>query len=138
MKLTYKEAYDKIIEAYFKDEIKPMDPEFCFCGTLCNGNKEWASHTNPKKKFGFTARELARMESALLTPLIEIGVLKSGNYRGNWYRGRFSENDKDYEDLLFKGMSDALDVLRDIYKENGENTEETENFVKRTLKPEVI
>ncbi len=29
--LTYRQAYDKIIEAYFKDEINIMDNKFCFC-----------------------------------------------------------------------------------------------------------
>lgn len=28
MKLTYKEAYDKIIDAYFKNKIKPLEASF--------------------------------------------------------------------------------------------------------------
>jgi len=41
--MTYKQAYDKIIDAYFKDEIKPMDSNFCFCGTLHGAKRGWRS-----------------------------------------------------------------------------------------------
>lgn len=37
-RLTYKQAESKIFDAYFRDEIRPLSPEFCFCGTLCNNS----------------------------------------------------------------------------------------------------
>lgn len=41
MKLTYRQAYDKIIDAYFKGEIRPMEAMFCFCGILSDNSSVW-------------------------------------------------------------------------------------------------
>ena len=37
--MTYNEAYSKIIDAYFRDEIRAMDSNFCFCGTLTDAER---------------------------------------------------------------------------------------------------
>lgn len=120
-KLTYKEAYDKIIEAYFKDEIKPFNPTFCFCGTLCSGDA-WFKDTDfprvveHRNHSGYTGFQLGLMENALL--------------KKTW---RFSHNDAEWEDVLFDGMCDALEVLKQIHKERGEDVDGVQGFTKRKL-----
>lgn len=125
-KLTYRQAYDKIIEAYFKDQIQPYNSSFCFCGTLCDNSSEWR---NPEYEgifknvrhldyMFYTGSQYYEMEKALLLPLFPVKI-KCG---------------KEYEDVLFSGMSAALDVLRQIHIERGENVDEDiPAFTKREL-----
>ena len=114
-KLTYKQAYDKIIEAYFKDEIKPLDPKFCFCGNLCDKTDHWYGgiENDYQPSHGYTATELMDMEAALL----EVS---------------FFANPID-EEKLFAGMSAALDVLKEIHRSRGENVDELPVLTKRVL-----
>lgn len=39
---TYREQYDKIVDAYIKDKLKPWDCIACFIGNLLNGKDDWA------------------------------------------------------------------------------------------------
>lgn len=120
--MTYNEAYNKIIDAYFKDEIKPQNPNFCFCGSLC-GSDRW--------NFGdklYTLNQYEKMERALILELINSPNHKVDNV---W---QFIPSKK-YEDALFKGMSAALDVLKEIHRSRGENVDEGIVFKKRELHP---
>lgn len=121
-KLTYKQAYDLIIEAYFKDEIKPYRRSFCFCGTLA-GNKFW----DDTPIHGYSVSDFGKMEMALLTPL------GCRIYKPGLTAGGISEGDIEYEDLLFAGMSAALDVLKEIHRSRGENVDELPALTKRVL-----
>lgn len=120
--MTYNQAYNKIIEAYFKDEIRPYEAPFCFCGTLCNGSSSWRrieykgifSGDIHNDFLGYTGKEYADMEKALLLPLL--GCMSGGNT---------------YEDKLFEGMCAALDVLKEIYIGKGEIIDEDLGLVKR-------
>lgn len=133
--MTYTEAYNKIIDAYFKDEIRPMDMNFCFCGTL-EGSGLW--HWEPK---AYTMREFKKLEFALLNPLNGIytklfyatendGATKSG-FHWTWFDKQDPPNTKEYEDALFKGMCAALDVLKSIHESRGEIINEQPVFMKR-------
>lgn len=120
-KLTWPEAYDLIIQAYFKDEIKPYEPRFCFCGTLCNNNGAWSKDTcrlSRRNDFGnYSGDEYTKMEEALFDH-VERSRLPSA----------------DYETRLFNGMSAALDVLKEIHRSRGENVDEIPTpFTKRLL-----
>src|SRR6187431_3627039 len=98
--MIYNEAYNKIIEAYFKDEIKPYDSSFCFCGTLADNTAHWFGSTLGRfhrDYAGYKGLEYLRMERALLD------TIQGAN--------------GDYETLLFLGMSAALDVLKQIHIE---------------------
>lgn len=125
MKLTYKEAKEKIFDAYFKDEIQPFNTCFCFCGTLCDNNSSWYNfhaglHCDGMllqthyPSHGYSGEELKRMEYALLREL----PIDRNNY----------------EVKLFEGMCSALEVLKEIHKSRGENVDEEIPFVKRDLK----
>lgn len=121
--MTYNEAYDKIIQAYFRDEIKPFDAEFCFCGTLCGNSSGWHGYTDFRKTnsrhmdyAGYTGSDFVKMETALLQEI------KSGVYSNpNW------------ENELFSGMCNALEVLKQIHRDRGEDVDSLPALTKRNL-----
>lgn len=120
-KLTYRQAYDKIIDAYFKDQMEPYEPNFCFCGNLCDNTNDWfyGMPSETKQPYaashGYSGGQLYLMEQALLRHVAP---------------GPYLE----YEDDLFKGMSAALDVLKEIHRSRGENVDEDiPAFTKRQL-----
>ena len=134
MKLTYKQAEDRIFKAYFNDEIKPLDSQFCFCGTLAPnfGWRDVLEHVI--EKFPFTLQEYIRMEKALFFAFGEDLMLQDNGVveeflndkqkRQKYYNDRndlplenFIDN---YEDKIFQGMCNALEVLKDIYIQRGE------------------
>src|SRR5688572_8006171 len=122
--LTYKQAYNKIIEAYFKDEIQSYNAEFCFCGTLSPVNRyaEWYTSL-------YSSAEYRLMEKALLTIIRDqtVGECACDIYggTGHTYDNRYKiichEN---YETALFNGMCAALEVLKEIHRSRGENVDE--------------
>lgn len=128
--MTYQQAYNKIIEAYFKDEIKPLNAQFCFCGTL-QGDCDWRREEGSKN---YTTSEYGKMERALFFkfPVICEGP---GALVHSDFNKELSEIKKlsDYEDRLFAGMSAALDVLKEIHRSLGENVDDVPVFAKRVL-----
>lgn len=122
--LTYKQAFDKITEAYIKDELNPMNGEFCFCGTLAGGRR-W--------RYGegdYSPEEYGEMEGPLLR-----GLMADVHYytvEGKY--GIFMNKDKATEELVFKNMCNSLEVLKQIHVRRGENVEETPIFIKREKK----
>lgn len=121
--MTYKEAESLIIDAYFKDEIKPFGPAFCFCGTLCDNEMGWykcsarlAGYPNAHFPYGqYSGEELYLMEDALFKH-VEKKV-------GHHYN----------EEELFNGLVEALNVLKQIHKAHGENVDEEVSIKKRVL-----
>lgn len=143
--LTWPQAYDKIIQAYFKDEIKPYDECFCFCGTL-SGGRHW-------HRSGYSNPELRNLEAALLITLhretvgfIGEPVMVTDNYiymEGDhlvFHEPRQKNGGvdqivghNDYEEGLFLGMTAALEVLKDIHRSRNENVDELPVLTKRQL-----
>lgn len=128
--MTYKQAYDKIIDAYFKDEIKPINPSFCFCGTLCDNSKEWFTpFSDPDKhrfhcdSHGYTGIQFSLMEAALFDGMINAGLNPTEKSHPN------------YEAGLFAGMCAALNVLKEIHLERGEDVDGVPALTKRELNP---
>lgn len=127
--MTFKEAYDKIIEAYFKDEIKPYDIEFCFCGTLAyNGNTVWNFWTNDV----YSKNELEEMEYVLLKKISDLTIGGNDIFQGSPKNRHKVLGHPEYENAVFCGMRAALDVLRKIHESRGEVIEPFE-FKKREL-----
>lgn len=135
--MKYKQAYDKIIDAYFRDEIKPYDLQFCFCGTLAIADPRrrfdrwnYATACNYSEQ-PYSKLEFQKMEAALLVSL--------GNKSPSifyWDGLGIDWDHPDYENRLFIAMSAALDVLKEIHRSRGENVdEELTPFTKRTVKP---
>lgn len=138
--MNYKEAESLIIDAYFKDEIEPYNGGFCFCGTLNNNDAHW-------RKTGsrdYNRMEFIKMEHALLST-INMMTYNAGDIfyaSGKWDikdvhghtvdRGVVKKH-PNYENALFEGMVQALNVLREIHKSKGENVDEEVVFKKRVL-----
>lgn len=125
--MTYNEAYNKIIDAYFRDEIKPLLASFCFCGTLCNNSEEWFRSSSHRHNdyAGYLGIEFVKMENALTETIRkELGTQIC----------RSDRSSKEYEDALFKGMSAALDVLKEIHIQRGEIIDKPVQFKKRRIK----
>jgi hypothetical protein len=126
--MKYSEAYDKIIQAYFNDEIKPNNTNFCFCGTLCGG-KQWASR-GLQNIVWYSYEEFGEMEKALFSPWPHVVF-----YANGMTGGRADELAEDYEEKLFVGMCAAIEVLKQIHITRGEIIDETPSFTKRQLQP---
>lgn len=129
---SYKTQFDKITEAYIRGEIKPEEPKFCFCGTLCDNTSSWFgfSTKGKHKDFGgYTGLEYAKMEQALFSPFMPFNDTKGGLICTICHP---SMDSPEYEDLLFLGMTAALEVLKQIHIERGEVIDETPVFTKRT------
>lgn len=145
--LTYKQAYDKIIEAYFKDQIQPYEPKFCFCGTL-SGGSNW-------ERGMYNGRELRLMEASLLKTLRaetlgfigepvmveeaspELGCGHLAYYEPRQTNGSIEEiiEHPNYETALFNGMVAALGTLKEIHRSRGEDVDgDIPVFSKRNLK----
>ncbi len=124
----FSEQRDKIIQAYFKDEIQPFNNNFCFCGTLAGNTGAW--HTCEID--GYKLTDFGRMEDALLNT-ITFKLFGFKDWRKDWHSSDDTTKDHRYEDVLFSGMSTALDVLKQIHIEHGEVIEEDIPFVKREL-----
>lgn len=120
---TFKEQFDKITEAYIKGEIKPYDASFCFCGTLCNNTRMWQISRNLAHNDwgGYVGNDFIRMENALLI------TIENEFPQAHWLDIP--------EDVLFEGMCAALEVLKEIHREKGENIEQQFEFKKRELVP---
>lgn len=141
-KLTYKEAYDKIIDAYFKDEIQPYNTEFCFCGTL--GYAKYSPSNNGRWMQWapiYTTEEYTKMENALLKTIAD-RLLGEENYLSIYLgtvedtlRGNRKKVDThpNYEDALFEGMCKALDELKEIHRQRGEDVDSLPQLTKRKL-----
>jgi len=125
---TFKQAFDKITEAYIKGDIQPYHVDFCFCGTLASRRGiSWDTSI-------YSFAQLSAMEFALLE---EIRAQTMGGpdmyFRtGNGISRESVFNHPRYEQALFDGMVKALDVLRKIHISRGEDVEAFE-FKKREL-----
>lgn len=133
---TYKEQFDKITEAYIKGNIEPYKSNFCFCGTIApeeyssEGFKNWNNYDGKfvQSKHFYSLIEYGQMEEALFIPL------NAYNGRTSSLSGlRLTEEDEGYEDALFTGMCDALDVLKQIHISKGEIIDDVPVFKKRKI-----
>lgn len=123
--MTYNEAYDKIIQAYFRDEIKPFNANFCFCGTL-SPNSRWHFRHNLLDQYPYTLPQYGRMERALFSQISKVEHLGIGE---------IVDNVPYTEDELFLGMTAALEVLKQIHRERGEDVDSLPALTKRNLQP---
>jgi len=142
-KLTYQEAYDRIVGAYFGNELNPFIDCACFVGNLLGGNGRWAcvrtfkrydaepgsemDLTQPVRSASwyseryiaedscgtYSSDEVVRLENMFLSTYLRRRKIKNGTVREE---GRQEFN----EDLLFEAMDKTLDLLKEIHESHGE------------------
>lgn len=138
----YKEMFDKLTEAYIKNEIRPYDNCGCFIGNMMNNTFEWAQCRdfdykskknivelkNPKMlsleinehlKGFYTPEEILSLEQCFMELLPRYEVY------GSWSR-------EQKEESLFKAFEATLALLKQIHEAKGDVVEECQ-FTKRTL-----
>lgn len=154
--MTYKQAFDKITEAYIKGEIKPYSKSYCVCGNL-SGGREWSRIMSYREfdndvfvreysgdkfierpmmelraKHFYSGYEYYAIEDALLTTIKNIAFPDSESKYSTVDLFHEPEDNPKYEEALFKGMCAALEVLKQIHISRGETIDETA-FIKREL-----
>lgn len=104
---TYQSQYEKLIQAYFKDEIEPMNPFKCFCGVIANNNGMWLYQDKKESKEPYTLEEFRRVEAVFLFGInaIDIKFLTDGKYT---------------DEGLFNGLLRGLEELKLIHLEHNE------------------
>ena len=145
-KLTFQEAYNKIVKAYMRNELDPLIPCKCFIGNLLNRSGEWASARNwpfSDNTFGnpyisnyintekecrvcvaihsndtYTLEEIIELERVFLMAL-------GGTHE------IVEENMKD-EEILFEAMEVTLEALKQLHISKGEVIQDY-SFKKREL-----
>ena len=148
MKLTYREAYDRIVNAYMKDELKPFSNCACFIGNLL-GSGQWSACRAPAGRsmtrsrldalvlinsFGYCYENICSMEDNFLNEIFSITrgeCFKNPRRTRIKYSERYGEA---FENGVFAAMSSTLDMLKKIHEENGEIVD-APVFKKRELQP---
>ena len=155
--MNYKQQYDKLTEAYIKNEVTPWSPCNCFVGNLLNNNCQWVKgrsipYTNGTMKNNLingyknleidnykVINECIKSEAKGYYTSEEIISLESrfmSTYLENLDVDTSSINELLLlinEDALFLAFEAALDLLKYIHISKGENIEEQFTFTKRTL-----
>lgn len=140
--ITFKQQFDKLTEAYIRNEVNPYDSCACFIGNLLNNNDGWADALACG-----TARAVykpAEIANAIRNENMLISVIK--NEAEGFYSPldivRLEKNFMDFfwgrprciepEELLFMAFDSTLDMLKQIHESKGEIVEPFE-FKQRQL-----
>jgi hypothetical protein len=138
---TFEQQYQKIVSAYYKNELNPFSGCACFIGNLLNNNSNWEGCRTFKSQgqsylddlhddWVEEARWAITEESyGLYTPQdiidLENNFLKNLDYDA--YLNR-----QCVEDEIFNAMVSTLEMLRKIHESKGEIVKDY-NFTKRQL-----
>lgn len=135
---TFKQQYDKIVSAYFKDELQPYIRCACFIGNLI-GDQGNFREQNPRisyfaNKF-YTEKQIEDLERNFLITISQNTIesqRKCLSASDTVDMINIIAGDRNYENALFMAMDSTLQMLKEIHKGWGENVEECK-FEKRTL-----
>lgn len=139
MKPTFEEQYQKIVSAYYKNELKPLVSCACFIGNLLNKKRDWTSiriagdegfKIRPIKDdlYNYSLVFIYEISGGLYTP--EDIVRMENNFVTKCYPS--NEEDNLTEESLFHAMESTLEMLRKIHESTGEVVKDY-NFTKREL-----
>ena len=132
-KPTFREQYDKIVDAYLRDELEPKNSCACFIGNLLNNSSKWVwcrdwnvkydpIITTDSKSYLVGLRVITLESKGLYTPeeIVEMEALFLKSCGGmNWLR-----DNNVTEENLFKAMEVTLQLLREIHEFKGEVVED--------------
>jgi hypothetical protein len=142
MKPTFETQYQKIVSAYYRNELNPLASCACFIGNLLNNNRNWSE-----------ARVFRTMQPDVKNYNYEGGIACIRQESGGMYSiEEIIEMEKNFlikaipdidfkesfmikkatEDNLFNAMLSTLEMLRKIHESKGEIVKDY-NFTKREL-----
>jgi hypothetical protein len=142
---TFQEQYNKIVDAYYKDELVPYANCACFVGNLLNNDDNWALGRG--NKFGTTNRRWESITEAeqcikknangfyTLQEILALEMIFMDTLHKNLTNDAPSPLRKKWEgweNSLFDAMSTTLDALKLIHASKGEVIESF-SFQKRKL-----
>ncbi len=134
---TFREQYDKIVGAYLRNELEPLDSCACFVGNLLNRNDNWGTVSGgkfgrPRHEWGLKAIEV---ESNGLYSSEDISELEY-NFLfpedRDWVQAARNSTTEEYEKKLFEQMESTLELLKQIHESKGEVIDNY-TFAKREL-----
>jgi hypothetical protein len=141
MKPTFEIQYQKIVSAYYKNELKPLSSCACFIGNLLNNNSEWANarcYVNMIEDFEWYMHDFGintiKEESKGLYSIEEIIGMESSFIQLCFPGESPGKRNADLlkEENLFNAMVSTLEMLRKIHESKGEIVKDY-NFTKREL-----
>lgn len=138
--MKFQDAYNKIVTAYYKNELNPWAPCACFVGNLLNNRRDWGA---VKSSENFIWKDMFYPHGREQRNSCEIEVIKeqsNGFYSSddisrleyNFIMTLQKSNSENREEYLFKAMESTLELLRKIHEEKGEIVKDY-TFTKREL-----
>lgn len=136
--ITFEKQFNKLTEAYIKNEIKPWDACACFVGNILNNTNTWSfgrvctypANNKPYELVdnGVIYNEILLYAEGFYTPeeIVDLENCFLGNITYT------KEGTEMYEESLFKAFEKTLDLLKEIHISKGEKIEPFE-FKKREL-----
>ena len=152
--MTYREAFNRITEAYINDRLDPYSPCACFIGNLLNTNR-WVYWRDGDPCFGegikingadendfrqllknidcdlYELQDIIDMENNFLR-IIHKKLNLSESFFDTHHILSYVEKQKNYEDVLFEAMESTLEMLKKIHERSGEIIDPI-SFKKREL-----
>lgn len=156
MKPTYQQQYNKLTEAYIRNEVNPFANCKCFVGNLLNNNSQWHSCRVFEKTDDRGYPDLSRGEENVDCIYYSVGkriiiaesdnlytvkeiiaienrfltVFTQNSSLNVWHPCAIKEAD---EEALFKAFETTLDLLKEIHINKGEIIDDVPIFSKRKL-----
>jgi hypothetical protein len=140
--ISFKEQFDKLTEAYIRNEVNPYEPCGCFVGNLLNRHQDWvtvrlswaspiADRSLPFYEDGYKC--IKKESDGTYTPqeITDLEFLFMMTYEINGGTSSQTKSEKE-EDALFIAFETTLDALKKLHEANGEKVDEF-TFKKRTL-----
>lgn len=142
--MKFIESYNKIVNAYIKDQIEPYNSCFCFVGNLLNNISGWGT-TRSSENYEFLDNDLkSSREQRKSYHIYRIKEESKGFYNSDDitrleynFLNTIEQEDKketESEEGIYRAMESTLMLLKQIHEEKGEIVEEY-NFSKRELIP---
>lgn len=144
--MTYKQAFDRLTEAYIAGNVNPFNPCSCFVGNLL-GTERWISlrtsswtdcvvargrHPNYIEYENYTNQEIIDLEHIFMKTYSENHPLE-GLIKKLSFHILADILDNLNEDALYKAFSITLDKLKEIHISKGEIIDKAPVFIKRQL-----
>ena len=140
--MKYLEQREKVIQAYYNNELNPYNECACFIGNLLNNSDEWSACRKPTGVWEWVkgvliennespnyqySKSFIEEESNNFYKVKDIIDLES-NFLQTIYKHIKCDSMNDtkkhpnYEEALFLAMDSTLDLLLEIHKRNGDES----------------